>query len=298
MKETWLYKKLDYLHTRNSIREDYSSSGSLELLINFIIAPILGMLLSLTGVLIILLLPLYLVKDLYDLYYYLNAEKIAKKEAIKKALELKNDIKNWITTYQTNLNNISPYMLEKITYEEKPKVEQLPGVNTGYQGGIQQGIWLADPLPFSRFPNNRYKSYSNTKVKKEKLSKKFINSKHSKFEDFIIEFFKIYNNECNTIHTNHSKIICDTNRRRSLHDIYLITKYYYPEVTFIDIIKTIISLLKIGVICGSYCSTVNKYVFYTSSISSHNNFGHALEFTSELTFNNLKQYIKDEHITK
>ena len=126
----------------------------------------------------------------------------------------------------------------------------------------------------------------------------FINSKHSKFIDFIIEFFNSYNNECNTISSIYKKHICDTNRRRSLHDIYLITKYYYPEVTFLDVIKTIISLLKIGIINGSYCSTVEKYVFYTNDLSNHNSFGHTLEFAGELTFNNLKKYIEYEYITK
>jgi hypothetical protein len=138
-------------------------------------------------------------------------------------------------------------------------------------------------------------SYLNTNIIKERLSKEFINSRHSKFEDFILQFFIQYNNECNTISSIHSKkIICDTNRRRSLHDIYLITKYYYPKIIFIDIIKTILSLLKIGVIRGSYCSTVIKYVFYTINVSSHNNFEHTLEFTKELTFSDLKKYIEDE----
>lgn len=297
MKETWLYKQLDYLHTQNSIREDYSSSGSLELLFNFTIVPLLGILLHLAGILIILLLPLYLIKDLYDLYYYLNAEKIAKKEAIKKALELKNNIKNWIKKYQFKLDNTSTYMLEKITYEEKLKVEQLPGVNVGYQSGIEYGIiHVKMPSRSSRY--GRYNHNTQHNIKKEILSKEFINSRHSKFEDFILQFLIQYNNECNTIDYYNDRHICDTNRRRSLHDIYLITKYYYPEVTFIDIIKTIISLLKIGVICGSYCSTVNKYVFYTPSVSPHNSFGHTLEFTNELTFNDLKKYIENEHITK
>ncbi len=293
MKQTWLYKKLDKLHTHSSFRENYSSSGSLEILFNFIIVPIVGILVFFTGILTILLLPLYLLKDLYDLYYYLNAEKIAKKEAIKKALKLKNDIKNWIISYQIRLDNISPYMLEKITYEEKPKVEQLPGVNTGYQGGMEHGrIYIEMPSRSFRYGSYNHNTQHN--IKKELLTKEFIYSKRFDYRDFIIEFFKNYNNECNTVHCIHLKHICNTNRRRSLHDIYLITKYYYPEVTFVDIIKTIISLLKIGVICGSYCSTVNKYVFYTPGVSSHNSFGHQLEFTNELTFNDLKKYIEDE----
>ena len=189
-------------------------------------------------------------------------------------------------------------MLEKITYEKKLEVKPLSGVNVGCQDGIRAGeLWFTDP-PYYIRNNNKYQRYKNvldnTNIIKEKLSKEFINSRHSTFHDFIFQFFIQYNNECNTIHSDNLKMICDTNRRRSLHDIYLITKYYYPEVTFIDIIKRILSLLKIGVIRGSYCSTVNKYVFYTQDISSHNSFEHTLEFTNELTFNNLKQYIENE----
>ena len=294
MKETWLYKQLDNVQNDSLGSDFHSKTTTGASLVNIIILPMLGIIALLAPLLFILTFFLGIFKDLYDVYYYLNAEKIAKKEAIKKALKLKNDIKNWIRKYQFKLDNTSTYMLEKITYEEKPKIEQLPGVNTGYQGDIQQGIWVADSSPFSRFPSNRYKSHCSNIVKKELLTKVDIYSEHLDYKNFIIEFFKTYNNECNTVHSGHSKIICDTNRRRSLHDIYLITKYYYPEVTFIDIIKTILSLLKIGVIYGSYCSTVKKYVFYTNDLSNHNSFGHTLEFAGELAFNDLKKYIEDE----
>jgi hypothetical protein len=295
MKKTWLYKELHKIQKESPVVEYEICKKSLMFtsIVNIVTAIFVGIFLLLTPILSITTFFLGIFKDSYDLYYYLNAEKIAKKEAIKKALELKTNIKNWIDYYQTGLNKVSPYMLQQIIYEEKPKVGQLPGVNVGYQGGIQQGMWLPDPLPFSRFPSNRYKRHYNKIEKKELLTKEFINSKHSKFEDFIIEFFKTYNNECNTIDIYHQQI-CDVNRRRSLHDIYLITKYYYSEVTFLDIIKTILSLLKIGVICSSYCSTVNKYVFYTPNVSPHNSFNHTLEFADELTFNDLKKYIEDE----
>lgn len=293
MKQTLLYEWLEHKHQEISVFNGAYKSGFLENLGNIIIIPIVGFFTIFVGLLSSLLLPLFLLKDLYDLYYYLNAEKIAKKEAIKKALELKNNIKNWIISYQKGLNYNSSYMLEKITHEEKAKVEQLPGVNTGYQGGVEYGrIHIEMPSRSSRY--GRYNHNTQRNIKKEILSKEFINSKHSKFEDFILQFFIQYNNECNTVTSIYHKIICDTNRRRSLHDIYLITKYYYPEVTFLDIIKTILSLLKIGVIYGSYCSTVEKYVFYTNDLSNHNSFGHTLEFTKELTFNDLKKYIEDE----
>jgi hypothetical protein len=302
MKNTWLYKKLERLHTENSIISNDFKSGFFTNIINIIIVPLVGITIINLGLLSILLLPLYLVKDLYDLYFYINKEKIAKKEDIKKALKLKNDIESWIDSYQIILNIPKPYMLEKITYEKKLEVKPLSGVNVGCQDGIRVGeLWFTDP-PYYIRNNNKYQRYKNvldnTNIIKEKLSKEFINSRHSTFHDFIFQFFIQYNNECNTIHSDNLKMICDTNRRRSLHDIYLITKYYYPEVTFIDIIKRILSLLKIGVIRGSYCSTVNKYVFYTQDISSHNSFEHTLEFTNELTFINLKEYIENEYTTK
>lgn len=289
MKKTWLYKELNKVQNDSLSSNFHTKTLMGASLINIPISILISVALMLSIFLWIITFFLGIFKDLYDLYYYLNA----KKEAIKKALKLKNDIKNWIVSYQIRLNNISPYMLEKITYEEKPKVEQLPGVNTGYQGGIKhRGIYIE-----KHNMSFRYGSYNNntqSNIKKELLSKEFINSKHSKFEDFIIEFFKQYNNECNTVSPSYNRHICDTNRRRSLHDIYLITKYYYTEVTFIDIIKTILSLLKIGVICSCYCSTVNKYVFYTPNVSNHNNFKHTLEFTDEITLDDLKKYIEDE----
>lgn len=291
MKNTWLYKRLECLQENAAITDDKFKSGFLTNILNIFIVPIIGLCITFSGLLSFLLLPLYLIKDLYDLHCYINREKIAKKEAIKKALEFKNKVKNWIDTYQTGLNNITPYKLQKIIYEEKPKVEQLPGVNCGYLGNWEREIYIE--IPRSSFRYNSYNYNKQHNIKKELLSKEFITSSHSKFEDFILVFFKKYNNECNTLNI-HGRHICDTNRRRSLHDIYLITKYYYPEVTFIDIIKTILSLLKIGIICGSYCSTVNKYVFYTISISNHNNFESILEYTNKITFNDLKKYIENE----
>lgn len=296
MKNTWLYKKLEHLHQENSFFEGVIKSGFLENIANIFIVPASGFCLIVVGLLSSLLLPLFLIKDLYDLYCHLNAEKIAKKEAIKKALEHKNKIKNWIDSYQKILQ--TPYILQKITVEKKPKVEELPGVNTGYKGNvIDNSLFLTKYLHYIENNNqyNKYKYTNNCIIKKEILTKEFVNSNHSKFEYFIIAFFKKYNNEYNTVHFNNIEYdICDTHRRRSLHDIYLITKYYYPEITFIDIIKTIISLLKMNIICGSYCSTVKKYVFYTPSVSEHNNFNSFLEFTKDITFNDLKKYIEDE----
>jgi len=109
MKKTWFYEWLEHNHQDLSFFGGKYKSGLVENLLNITIVPLMGFSCIIVGLLSSLLLPLYLIKDLYDLYYYLNAEKIAKKEAIKKALKLKNDIKNWINNYQLYLDKY-PYL--------------------------------------------------------------------------------------------------------------------------------------------------------------------------------------------
>lgn len=287
MKQIKIYKWLEKTQIEHSIYNGDFKSGFLENIANIITVPALSLMIMILGTLSILLLPLYLIKDLYDLYCYVNAEKIA----IKKALKVKNDIKNWIKNYQLRLDSTSKYMLEKIIYEEKPKIEKLHGLDNNCQNAFGYDRFYA----IMHNPNRNFNSYpkDNIVIKKELLTKELINLRHSKFENFILQFFIQYNNECNTVIEN-NRHICDTKRRRTLHDIYLITKYYYPEIIFTDVIKTILFLLKSSTINGSYCTTVRKYVFYTPNFSNYSSFSHKLEFTDELTFINLKQYIENE----
>lgn len=293
MKQTEIYKWLEKTQNENSIYNGDFKSGFLENIANIITVPFLSLMIMILGTLSILLLPLYLIKDLYDLYCYVNAEKIAKKIAIKKALKLKNDIKNWIKNYQLRLDSTSKYMLEKIIYEEKPKIKKLHGLDNNYQNAFGYNPLYCESSYSTLNCNFNHYPKDNVIVKKELLTKELINSTHSKFENFIFQFFIQYNNECNTVIENNQHI-CDTKRRRTLHDIYLITKYYYSEITFTDVIKTILFLLKSGTINGSYCTTVRKYVFYTPNFSNHSSFSHKLEFTDKLTFINLKEYIENE----
>jgi len=143
-------------------------------------------------------------------------------------------------------------------------------------------------ISYGRIPYNE-NLHENTHL----LTKKYIISLHKTYSDFIIEFFNNYNFNCITISEN-GNYICDKDRRRSLHDLYLITKYYYPEITFKDIISTVVSLINLKLLNGQYCNTVGKYVLYTNHKSRYNEYYGALELTKEFNFDDLKKYIENE----
>ena len=79
-----------------------------------------------------------------------------------------------------------------------------------------------------------------------------------------------------------------------MYDIYLITKYYYPEVTFKMIVETLLLFVKIKGFNVSYCNTVEKYVFYTGQISVYNNYQNILKFSKDLTMQNLINYFNEK----
>jgi hypothetical protein len=58
---------------------------------------------------------------------------------------------------------------------------------------------------------------------------------------------------------------CGTDRRRSLGDIYLITKHYFPNVTILQVLHTLFELIDSKKISGSFCTMISKYVFHNDS---------------------------------
>ena len=83
-------------------------------------------------------------------------------------------------------------------------------------------------------------------------------------EKFIICFIYYYNRLNATLYLD-DKLQCYSDRRRSIGDIYLICKYYYPNITIIDIIKTLSKLIDYGVLHSSRCNQIQKYVFTIGS---------------------------------
>lgn len=115
--------------------------------------------------------------------------------------------------------------------------------------------------------------------------------KNKALDSFILDFMIDYNTRFDTYDHN-SWYICGTDRRRSLGDIYLICKGYYPDCTIEDVFKILIRMLEDGTINGSYCNTINKFVFYNSS--SHNNFDVKVEYKEGIKFKQLLELYKNK----
>lgn len=111
---------------------------------------------------------------------------------------------------------------------------------------------------------------------------------------FLYYFLIKHNSEFNTYHGNY--FVCGVNRRRSIHDLYLISKNYFPTLTLEELILALNDLIENRQICTQYCTTINKYVFYSKHVSEHHCTSHSLEFTNnyKLNFYNLIKYLKDE----
>lgn len=121
---------------------------------------------------------------------------------------------------------------------------------------VKKAIWdHQDDLFRSNGGNNYY------------LKDFFYNVENYTLESFIILFINEYKDYYDTYEENTNRYICNRGKRRSLGDIYLICKYYFPECGIENVLKILIKLLLRGTIQGSYCNTIHKYVFYIGSNS-------------------------------
>lgn len=110
-------------------------------------------------------------------------------------------------------------------------------------------------------------------------------------KQFLTKFFTEWNSERNTIFVESREIQTAMNKRRSLGDIYMICKYYYPEIT----LKELIQLLYVDLaseLSGfrtSICSQINKRVWYYDPSKStgiydetdEDEFGNDVEFYTD-----------------
>ena len=121
-------------------------------------------------------------------------------------------------------------------------------------------------------------------------NKSYINNKQDSLRLFIFEFLWDLNNIYNTYDHLNQHMICNTRRRRSLGDIFLICKHYYPECTIEDVLTILIKLLNEKDIFASWCTTINKYVFHTDSRNWNRN--DRTEYHKDLKFNELIEIYK------
>ena len=115
---------------------------------------------------------------------------------------------------------------------------------------------------------------------------KFVLNRELDLKTFIKNFIREYNSYYNTYHD--LRFICDKNKRRSLGDIFLICRCYFPTCTLKEVLGYLIELLENGKIYGSYCSTINKYVFHYQTNIYYNN--QPVEYDENLQFIHFVNY--------
>lgn len=100
-------------------------------------------------------------------------------------------------------------------------------------------------------------------IRLEKTKKKTV--KEMGLESFLVKFFTEWNNEKNTIYADDKSIQTDMEKRRSLGDIYMICKYYFPDMTLKELFHLLYNKLFDLVNEGfrtSHCNTIHKRVWY------------------------------------
>lgn len=128
----------------------------------------------------------------------------------------------------------------------------------------------------------------------------FVNTNTSLYEfikNFLVSYKDNYNANYNTYENNTNKFICGINRRRSLGDIYLICKHYYPKCTINEVLENLVKLNSDGYINTQYCTTIHKQVFFSSCISIHNDKDCKLDYC-DLTFDIITNYYLEKLKTK
>lgn len=108
---------------------------------------------------------------------------------------------------------------------------------------------------------------------------------------FIYMYMNKYNWHCDTIYANNNTFQCESGKRRSIGDLYLLCKYYHKDITIINVIESLIRLSNKGFIHSSRCNTIHKYVF-TQGTQCYN--GKLEMFDDTLTWNELVKILKDK----
>lgn len=97
------------------------------------------------------------------------------------------------------------------------------------------------------------------KIRLERLLKK----RKETVEEFIYKFFTEWNDDRNTIFVNR-EVQTLAEKRRSLGDIFMIVRYYYPSATLEEVVKILHETMpkRLTGFRTSYCNDIKKRVFY------------------------------------
>lgn len=82
-------------------------------------------------------------------------------------------------------------------------------------------------------------------------------------ETFLENFFTSYNNKFSTYYKDSEKVQTSRGRYRSLGDVFLICRNYYPECTLAEVLYYMIEVLPAKIALFTwYCPDINKRVWF------------------------------------
>jgi hypothetical protein len=94
------------------------------------------------------------------------------------------------------------------------------------------------------------------------LGKSFSHNKTETLENFVINFIKNYNNNYVTKYIKSGGTQTIASKRRSLGDMFLIVKYYYPVITLRELVSILHTKVSQKGIASIICATINKRVWW------------------------------------
>ena len=212
-------------------------------------------LISVANLTLLLISPLFIISCIINFIYYFVKDYYEKKAEIKRIKKLKIKIEAWIDYYESKVNQMTPLKLG----------------------------------------NSVMSNYNLSRINPQDLNIEGFKHLFKEYDKkFILRFLRNMNNEYYTVNPETNRVTCRLGARRSIKDIYLIVKYYFPEITFEQVLEDIVRLYNEQFINGSFCSDVRLYVFYTDQISSARNTDRTLELSQELTFKDLINYFNNK----
>jgi hypothetical protein len=113
------------------------------------------------------------------------------------------------------------------------------------------------------------KTYAGNEIRLEKTLRK----RKESLQEFLIKFFEEWNEEKDTIYVTTQEVQTMAGKRRSLGDIYMICKYYYPNVTLEEVIRLLYITLPAHFrgFRSCKCSQIHKRVWYYEDGLANNN---------------------------
>ena len=181
-----------------------------------------------------------------------------------------------------------------------------------YREALAQKAYKANKDNIDRilmFGDSRNLSYGRPKC--NEIDRDIILSENKDYKEFIDNFIDKYNYKYYTLERNrrsNNLPTCSLKRRRSTHDIYLLTKYYFDNTTFVQVLQHLVERVisnDSDRLFTSYCSDVHKYVYYKEDVSTFERHDRPFEYSYNsnsssiirqeggINFNDIIIYFKD-----